>query len=393
LSAAQNQQRILNTPLDIDAALQSTLGMAGNTAQPRIVENLKAMQTQFRPETGEQVTPGGRTVGVTPLSDKSGMQRSYDPVTKQWTFSAAPGATEAISALTTAEKGAAAKFELKPVFENGQQVLRPVYKLSGEEEKAALDRAKGDVAALKREISLTKPTETGRLAILNQELQKAQSQATSFGGPTSPPVSQLSAPEAAYQGGWEKIRDNAYKGYEIATGRSGTLQSLQNIMNRPDFDTNAFTNYKTQLAGVLKASGIANEQQKQFLNSAAGFRQGLNTIAAQSVSELSGSTSNFDLEFSQSRFATITDPKQANQYAIDLMAASDARKKDFYNYVQNNRTPDVTQKWQQTEQGKASIFETPSMRKYLPSSQVIDGPYKGQTAYKMPDGTVKVFPK
>jgi hypothetical protein len=164
-------------------------------------------------------------------------------------------------------------------------------------------------------------------------------------------------------------------------------------MNRPDFDTNAFTNYKTQLAGVLKASGIANEQQKQFLNSAAGFRQGLNTIAAQSVSELSGSTSNFDLEFSQSRFATITDPKQANQYAIDLMAASDARKKDFYNYVQNNRTPDVTQKWQQTEQGKASIFETPSMRKYLPSSQVIDGPYKGQTAYKMPDGTVKVFPK
>jgi hypothetical protein len=164
-------------------------------------------------------------------------------------------------------------------------------------------------------------------------------------------------------------------------------------MNRPDFDTNAFTNYKTQLAGVLKASGIANEQQKQFLNSAAGFRQGLNTIAAQSVSELSGSTSNFDLEFSQDRFAKITDTKQANQYSIDLLAASDARKKDFYNYVQENRSPDVIQKWQQTEQGKTSIFETPSMRKYLPSSVIQSGEYKGQTAYKMPNGEVKVFPK
>lgn len=303
------------------------------------------------------------------------------------------GAIKALSERQLAEKSAAAQFELKPVIENGQEVLRPVSELVGADKKAAFDRAKGDVAALQREIALTKPTETNRLSILNQELAKAQDQVKTFSGASTAPVSKLSAPEAAYQGGWEKIRDNAYKGYETATGRAGTLQSLQNIMNRPDFDTNAFSNYKSQLAGVLNASGIATDKQKDYLDSAAGFRQGLNTIAAQSVSELSGSTSNFDLEFSQGRFATLKDTKQANQYAIDLLAASDARKKDYYNFVNNNRSPDVNQKWQESDQGKTSLFESASMRKYLPQSTVTDGPYKGQTAYKLPNGEVKVFPK
>lgn len=206
-------------------------------------------------------------------------------------------------------------------------------------------------------------------------------------------MAEQSTPEADFQSSWKQVKDDAYKGWKTASDRSSTLQSLQNIMNKPDFDTNAFSNYKSQLAGVLNASGIATEQQKQFLNNATSFRQALNTIAAQNVTDLSGSTSNFDLEFSQGRFATIKDTKQANQYAIDLLAASDARKRDFYNFVNSNRTPDVAQKWMESEKGKASLFESPTMRKYLPSSTVTDGPYKGQTAYRMPDGTVKVFPK
>lgn len=103
LQAAQNQKTILNTPLDIDAALQSTLGMAGNPAQPRIVENLKAMQTPFVPELGAFRTPGGRIVGTVPLADKSGVTRQYDSQTGQWKYGTGVGAPEAISAITGAE--------------------------------------------------------------------------------------------------------------------------------------------------------------------------------------------------------------------------------------------------------------------------------------------------
>ena len=164
-------------------------------------------------------------------------------------------------------------------------------------------------------------------------------------------------------------------------------------MNRPDFDTNAFSGYKGQITAVLNAAGLATDKQKAFLNNQTSFRQAVNDFAVNAVSELSGATSDRDIQFGKERFVTLTDPKLANQYAIDLMAASDKRKQDFYNYVHGNRDPDVIQKWQQSEQGKASIFESPSMRKYLPQSTVNDGPYKGQTAYKLPDGTVKVFPK
>lgn len=390
LQAAEAQKTILNTPLDIDSALRSTLGMSGNAAQPRIVENLKAMQTQFRPETGERVTPGGRTVETIPLSDKSGMQRVYDPTTKQWTFSAGVGAPQAISQLTAAEKGAAAQFDFEPVkMPDGTTVYKS--KSSMAKDENMLQRASGDVAALQREISLTKPTETGRLAILNQELTKAQEQFKAAGGVAG--VKELTPAQTSRLGSWEQVQKDAYKGWKLASDRSGTLQSLQNIMNRPDFDTNAFSNYKSQITGILNAAGIANEQQKQFLTNSTGFRQGVNTIAAQNLADLSGSTSNFDLQFSQGRFASLTDPKEANRYAIDLLAASDDKKKEFYNFVQDNPSADVIKKWQQSDKGSVSVFEDARLRKYLPQAPVVSGPYKGQTAYTLPNGIVKVFPK
>jgi hypothetical protein len=370
---------------------------------PRVPQMLSALQAGLPKavEGGNIIGPNAEYLGTLPqIFSNQGLMSGASVVNgKIVPYSLEiPNAVAARSRMTEAEKAAGAKFEFEPVIENGQTVLRSKYQLSGADNSAALERAKGDLAGLSREISQVNrlsdndPTKQQRLAILNQEIAKAQDQVKNFGGQSSAPVKSLSAPEAAYQGGWEKIRDNAYKGYEIATGRSGTLQSLQNIMNRPDFDTNAFSSYKNQLAGILNASGIATDQQKNYLNSSANFRQGLNTIAAQSVSELSGSTSNFDLEFSQGRFATLKDTKQANQYAIDLLAAADARKKDYYNFVNNNRTPDVNQKWQESNQGKTSLFESAPMRKYLPQSTVTDGPYKGQKAYKMPNGEVKVFP-
>jgi hypothetical protein len=302
------------------------------------------------------------------------------------------GRAQAVKEIATAEKGAAAQFEFQDVVENGQTVLRSKYDLSGVDKKAALDRANADVAGLQREISRTNPTETGRLAILNQELQKAQGQVTSLGG-TSAPVSKVSAPEAAYANSWEQTAKSARTGYESSKKNAVALQSLQNIFNRPDFGTNAFTGYKSQIISVLQPLGLSTEQQNKFLTSATGARQALNDFAVNNVSELSGATSDRDIIFGKERFATLTDPTAATRYAIDLMEATNNRKKAYFDFVQNNRTNDVEQKWSQSPEGSASIFESAKMRKYLPSSVIQSGEYKGQTAYKMPNGEVKVFPK
>jgi hypothetical protein len=108
-------QRVQNAPIDVDAAMKAALGMSGNPSQSRIVENLKAMQQQFRPELGAFATPGGRITGTVPLADKSGMTRQYNPNTGQWEFGAGTGATSAVSELESAVQGAKPQEVYDPV--------------------------------------------------------------------------------------------------------------------------------------------------------------------------------------------------------------------------------------------------------------------------------------
>jgi len=203
----------------------------------------------------------------------------------------------------------------------------------------------------------------------------------------------LTTAQAALNASYEPILKDAYSGYKIASQRSGTLQQLQNALNNPNFDTSAFAPAKTAITSFLNASGVTGDNAKQFLASAASMRQGLNTLASQSVSELPGAISNFEIGFAQNRFGTITDTKESNKYAIDLMQEADKRKKEYYDFVSNpkNAGPDVIQKWENSAQGRKSLFEAPTLRKYLPQLPVSSGPDKGKTAYQMPDGRYRVY--
>ena len=208
-------------------------------------------------------------------------------------------------------------------------------------------------------------------------------------GATGPTTAQ-----AALNASFEPILKDAYAGFKVANSRSATLQQLRNAFNNPNFDTNAFTPAKTAISSFLNASGVTGDATKQYLLNAASARQGLNTLAAQSVSELPGAISNFELNFAQGRFGVITDPKESNRYAIDLMEVADQRKKDFYNFVSNPRNagPDVIQKWQSSPQGSESLFVDPKLRNYLPKEEVKSGQYKGQLKYTLPDGRKVIFP-
>ena len=216
--------------------------------------------------------------------------------------------------------------------------------------------------------------------------QPAPQAAGAVGGTPVGPTTAQAAVNAAY----EPILKDAYAGFKLASGRSGTLQSLRNALANPNFDTNAFTPAKTALTGFLNATGVTGANASQFLQNASAFRQGLNTIAAQSVSELPGAISNFELQFAQSRFGTLTDTKQANLYAIDLMEVADKRKQDFYNFVKKNPRADVIEAWQSSPQGQKGIFEDPKLLKYLPQTRIPRGPDAGKIAYQLPNGKVVV---
>jgi hypothetical protein len=203
----------------------------------------------------------------------------------------------------------------------------------------------------------------------------------------------LTTVQNALNESYKPILTDAYAGYKVASQRTGTLQQLQTALNNPNFDTSAFAPAKTAITSFLTASGVTGDNAKQYLTSAASMRQGLNTLASQSVSELPGAISNFEIGFAQNRFGTITDPKESNKYAIALMQEADNRKKQFYEFVSNpkNASPDVIQRWENSPQGRKSLFEAPALRKYLPQLPVASGPDKGKIAYQMPDGRYRVY--
>lgn len=377
--AAEAQQQILSAPIDFTRAYGAVAGLGQNPAATNIRESLKLMEPKIG-EGGVKTGPGGTFMGTVPqISTSQGLVTGIS-VDKQGNIvpygMALPGAVAQRAAITTAEKGAAAQFDFEKVKgADGTEYLVPKSQLAG----WAAPIAPNTPAAPK---TPAQPGLAPQIPGLGPQDIAPKPNAV---------VSNLGPAAQAVQAAYDPILKDAYAGYKTASGRSGTLQSLQNTLNKQNFDTNAFTGAKTQMIALMNAAGMADDQQKQFLNSSLGMSQALNAIAAQSVSELPGAISNFELNFSQKRFATINDPKEANRYAVDLMSVADARKKDYYEFVRNNPSADVLTKWEQSPKGSASLFEDPRLRKYLPQVQITSGEYKGKTAYQMPNGTYKYF--
>ena len=81
ITAAQNQQAILNAPIDYTRALADSLRLSGNPAQPQIRETLSAMQPKFQGDL--RVDASGRVVGALP-TQKEGIQTQFNPATGQY---------------------------------------------------------------------------------------------------------------------------------------------------------------------------------------------------------------------------------------------------------------------------------------------------------------------
>lgn len=219
------------------------------------------------------------------------------------------------------------------------------------------------------------------------KVTRAQAANMAAGG--SPLVAKPSPAAAANQEGYKPILEDAYKSYNSAKGREVTLQKLSSLAST--LDTNSFTGAKAQITGYLNAMGITGPEANKFLTNVQSFRQGLNELASANFKDMTGAISNFDVAFTLQRQPQLTDLRQSNEFNLALMQAQDARKKEFYRFVQNNPRPDVLLRWEESEVGKKSIYEDPKLRKYLPTQPVASGPHKGKTAYIMPDGTAKVF--
>jgi hypothetical protein len=373
VAAGQNQIDILNAPIDFNRALSDSLRLSGNPAQPQIRETLKAMQPTF--VDGLRVDNQGNIIGSLP-QQRDQIQTQYNSRTGRFESMPVVGGVQAKVATTLPEVRPNQQLGIDPtgafftnILPGGAQAEQTLnYNQRLGQGRATLE---------------TTPTNiinpgTGRTQLVTQSQALGQTTA-------------LSPSEVLAFEGYKPIREAAFKGFESAKSSDVSLQNMQNILNRGAFEPGKFASFKAEVAAVATGLGVGGDRAKAMSTDAPLLVQSFGDITSSKLQEMSGAISNADLTFSASRGPQITNPKDAVQFYIDLNKELNQRKKDYFNYVTKNPVPDVVEKWSQTPQGSSSVYESPKMRKYLPSFPVTSGPDKGKTAYQLPSGVFRVY--
>lgn len=385
VTAAQNQQAILNTPIDFNKALTDSLRLSGNPAQPQIRETLAAMQPKL--QDGFVVGPGGKITGFAPKVDTkagtvtTGTMQDGQPV---FQTSVLPGAAKAAALNTLPELQKGEQY----AFDNNQNVIGIVN--ANGTLQALSQRTAAETAAREANIPRASTTATGAPTFTFVQPPGLQG---ATGANVAQPVTGPSTAQAALNEAYKPILQDAYKGYQTAKKTTPVIDQLQNAYNSPGFDTGSFTNVRTQLGNVFNSLGVSGERNKQFLTNAISARQGINALTGESLQDAVGAISNFEIGYYGQRNAQITDPKESTNFNLAVLREANKRKQDFYNFVADpkNAGADVIAKWESSPQGQRQMFESPGLRKYLPQYQVTSGPDKGKTAYQLPSGVYRVY--
>lgn len=373
VAAAQNQIDILNAPIDFNRALTDSLRLAGNPAQPQIRETLKSMQPTFI--DGLRVDNQGRIIGSLP-QQKDGITYQYNPLTRGYASAPVQGYRESKILSTPPEVKAGQMLGVDESGMIGTSVI-PGAPQATQQLNYSEQLGKGQAALQTTPTNIIDPS-TGRT--------KRVTEAQALGMPTSLSASEVQAYEA-----YKPIRDDAFKKYQAASSSDTSLQNMQNILNRGAFKPGKFAEFKSEAAAIATGLGIGGTAAKNMATDAPLLLQTFADTVSTNIQDMSGAISNADVIFQKQRGPQITNPEESLQYYIDLKQVLNKRSKDYYNYVSKNPVPDVIEKWSQTPQGSASLFEDPKLRKYLPKFPVTQGPDKGKTAYRLPTGNIVLF--
>lgn len=342
--------------------------------------------------TGLQLDPfSQQIVGAVPTA-KDNVQQIYNQATGRFEATPVSGGRKAVELskpvqLEAGEVIIGYDLQDQPIVRNAQG---KVYAAS--ERAGAVTSAQESAKAEFDLVESVRPDGSIEMIPRSEAIRRSRGGGATGGGDGGGPVvKQLSSAQAALNESYKPILESARSGFEVAKKRSGTIEQLRNALNNPDFDTGALTPFKSNMTNLLSSFGVTGDRANSFLTSSAAFRQGVNDLTMSSLADLVGAISNFEIDFSQKRFGTITDPKQANLYSLDLLEAADKRRREYYDFVTKNPDPLVEQKWAESTAGQRSLFEDPKLRKWLPQAPITSGPDKGKIAYQLPSGKTVVF--
>jgi hypothetical protein len=211
-------------------------------------------------------------------------------------------------------------------------------------------------------------------------------------------VTQLGPVSAAVQNKFERDLKTVELQANAARQRQGTYDRIKQVFSNPNFDTTSLTPIRAQLTGVLRGLGVTGADADNFLRDFRTAQQGFNRLTLDTLPELVGAISNFEIGYVGSTQPNITDTRDSVLFNIAVLEAAGKKAQERERFLLNNPSPDAIIKWGESEQGRRELFDDPALLPFIkrysaPENQrvVTEGPNKGKTAYRMPSGRFRII--
>ena len=328
LTAAQNQQNILNAPIDYNQALTESLRLVGNPAQPQIRETLTAMQPKFVGDL--RVDASGKVIGALP-TQKEGIQTQFNTATGQYT--ANPVTNYMMSQLLTKPPEVSTNTMLVPVQGGGfiqQAIPGATSAVQAIEGAKAVGQAAGQVEQRVNPVTQQKEF-VSRASLLGGG--QAGGAGTAGGA-----ISELSpAQQAMNKATSDRFNEYTKTSLDAAMTAPDRRMSAEYLYNAAEqLDPNKLTDWFSTGASYLRAIPGVGDKFDSYVGNVDLMNKARSQGVLKGLSNIKGNANAFEGGIVDKATTGVTDPKFVTKYvsALEIAAADkdDARQKFLDSY-------------------------------------------------------------
>jgi hypothetical protein len=399
-TAAQNQQAILNAPIDYSRALTDSLRLSGNPAQPQIRETLSAMQPKFQGDL--RVDASGNVLSGLPTA-KDGVVSQYNPLTRGYSSAPVQGYRESRILSTPPEVSTNTELVPRP---GGGFIQQPIF--GAVESVGAIEAAKAQAQAsgqVEQVIGADGRTYyVPRSSLLTQPPRAG-------GAGTTPPVGGVAGAVAKISPAQEAVNlatSNRYNEFTktaldaaLTVGdRKTSAEYLYNASN--ELDPNKLTEFFATGAAYMRAIPGVGDKFDSLVGNVNLLNKTRSEGVLKGLSNIKGNANAFEGGIVDKATTGVTDPKFVTKYvsALEIAAADkdDARQRFIDSYTGDPKA--IYTAWSNSPDNPR-IYNHPKVNQFLneqiaanPSKPVLPAGFQlvqgksGRYGVKKPDGTV-----
>ena len=369
LTAAQNQQAILNTPIDFDKAYRDSMRLVGNPGQAQIRETLSAMQPTVQ---GNLVLDANKRpmAGLPFFNAERGLGVSPTVLDGNVTFNVtdAPGFAGAVARNTLPPLGTNQEY----VFDrNGnptgiRTASGAIQSIQAIESAKAIGQAAGQVEEVRGPDG--RMYKVPRSTLLNQPSTQPGTQPVTGQPPAPGAVSKISpAQEAINQAAAKRYDEFTKTSLDSAMTVGDRKMSAEYLYNAAEqLDPNKATEFLSTGAAYIRAIPGVGDKFDSFVGNVNLLNKTRSEGVLKGLSNIKGNANAFEGSIVDRATTGVSDPKFVTKYvsALEIAAADkdDARQRFLDNYTGDPKA--VYTAWQNSPDNPR-LYNHPKVNQFL----------------------------